>query len=87
MAKANRMGDVVQRRQDVADFVDEVLLVWGEEMEAGENLDVHHMMHMWEPLRVLPKPLVVHMFSEVAAICLRCVLWRRGFHHLRHQVG
>ena len=67
-------------------FVDEVLETWGETLEPGETPDVPYMTHMWEPLRVFPKPLCVHCLSDSIAFLHRCILRVQGFQHLRHKV-
>ena len=77
---------LLQEQQGVTDFVDKILEVWGEEVEPGEAPNAPHMTHMWEPLRVFPKPLLVHALSETAALIFRVVLRAHRFHHLRHKV-
>ena len=62
-------------------------MVWGEEVKPGEADNAPHMTHMWEPLRVFPKPLLVHVFSEAAAQVYCIVLRAQSFEHRRHQVG
>lgn len=78
---------LLQEQQSVADFVDKCLMVWGEEVKPGEADNAPHMTHMWEPLRVFPKPLFVHVFSEAAAQVYCIVLRAQSFEHRRHQVG
>ncbi|KAK9862700.1 hypothetical protein WJX84_006358 [Apatococcus fuscideae] len=73
-----------QEQQIVTGFVDEALVVWGESIGPGET-KAPHMTHMWEPLRVLPKPLLIHAASESTACIYRLALWAQGFQHLRHK--
>lgn len=40
----------------------------------GFNAGVAPMTHLWEPLRVLPKPLAVHLASEVCGAATRGLL-------------
>jgi hypothetical protein len=35
------------------------------------------MTHLWEPLRVMPKPLAVPLFSEAAGVLTRFLLRRQ----------
>ena len=76
-----------QEQEGVVDFVHEVLAVWNEQMLAGEAPGTVHMTHMWESLRVFPKPLLVHVVSEIAAYLLHLRLRLWGFKHHTHQVA
>ena len=66
--------------------MDEVLETWGEELQPGQVSHAPYMTHMWEPLRVFPKPLCVHVLSDGIALLHRCALRLKGFQQLRHKV-
>ena len=68
-------------------FVDEVLDRWGTEVEEGEMPCKPYMTHMWEALRVFPKPLFVHLFSDTVALMHRLALKAQDFQHHRHKVS
>lgn len=43
----------------------------------GTNPHIYPMTHLWEPLRVMPKPLVVPLCSEGAGLLTRFLLQRQ----------
>ena len=46
----------------------------------GTNPGIRPMAHLWEPLRVVPKPLAVPLFSEAGGALTRLLLRRQvGF--------
>ena len=65
----------MQEKTQVAVFVTRCEAAWGT-----------FMAHLWEPLRVHHKPLVVHLFSEVAGAANRIWLLMLGFRMQRHKV-
>jgi hypothetical protein len=40
----------------------------------GSNPDLQLMQHLWEPLRVVHKPLIIHVFSEMSTFCTHLLL-------------
>jgi hypothetical protein len=44
----------------------------------GTNQDLKLMEHLWEPLRVVHKPLVIHIAAEMSIICTHLALQVRG---------
>mmetsp|Transcript_17579 Transcript_17579/g.52802 ORF Transcript_17579/g.52802 Transcript_17579/m.52802 type:complete len:1028 (-) Transcript_17579:267-3350(-) len=57
-------------------FISRMERVWGIRFEAGRSAGVRPMLHLWEPLAVVPKPLVVHAVAELCG-----ALTRRHLHH------
>lgn len=45
----------------------------------GTNPDLQFMAHLWQPLRVSHKPLLVHAVSEVSVIFTHALLLLMGF--------
>jgi len=66
-------------------FVDDVERVWGIRYPGGRNDGLSFMAHLWEPLRVVPKPLALHVAAEAGALACAGVLWGMGFR--RRSVG
>lgn len=52
---------------------------WGATFPEGRNPDISFMAHIWEDLRVLPKPLVLHLASEAANLAGHAALRWMGF--------
>ena len=49
----------------------------------GTNPAIRPMAHLWEPLRVVPKPLAVPLFSEAGGALTRFLLRRQvGFTYI-----
>ena len=44
------------------------------------------MAHLWEPLRVVHKPLAVHLVSEAWGLVTHSILLWMGFSHGSHKV-
>ena len=40
----------------------------------GSNPDLQLMQHLWEPLRVVHKPLMLHVVSEMSTFCTHLLL-------------
>lgn len=76
---------VPQLRARTAEFVRDIERVWGVEFPPGRNPDLIFMAHLWEPLRVLPKPLALHLASEAAGLACHALLWALGFRRKRSQ--
>ena len=76
----------MQDRTQVAYFVTRCEEAWSTNFLEGKNHNITFMAHLWEPLRVHRKPLVVHLFSEVAGAASRIWLLMLGFRMQRHQV-
>ncbi|DBA73278.1 hypothetical protein WJX77_005167 [Trebouxia sp. C0004] len=62
-------------------FVNEVEKRWGVKFPEGRNPDLKFMAHLWEPLRVFHKPLLVHMISETWGMGMHMYLRAIGFKH------
>ena len=52
----------------------------------GRNPDLSFMANLWEPLRVLQKPLLMYLTSEAVGVCTDAALWAMGFKCRRCQV-
>ena len=52
---------------------------WRRELPEGRNPDIRFMAHVWEDLRVLPKPLALHLACEVMSMAGHAVLRLLGF--------
>ena len=52
----------------------------------GRNDGIRFMAHCWEDLRVLPKPLALHLASEAGALACHGALRALGFRHQSCQV-
>jgi hypothetical protein len=48
----------------VLEYAHAVERAWGVQFPEGYNEDLHLMGHLWEPLKVVHKPLFVHLASE-----------------------
>ena len=70
----------------MAYFVTRCEEAWTTSFSKGKNKNITFMAHLWEPLRVHHKPLVVHLFSEVAGAANRIWLLMLGFRLQRHKV-
>ncbi|KAL3146801.1 hypothetical protein ABBQ38_014780 [Trebouxia sp. C0009 RCD-2024] len=62
-------------------FVDEVERRWGVKFPEGRNPNLNFMAHLWEPLRVFHKPLLVHVLSESWGMGMHLYLRAIGFKH------
>jgi hypothetical protein len=47
---------------------------------AGRNSSLQFMAHLWEPLRVIHKPLILHLVSEASLVFSHAFLSFMGFH-------
>ena len=52
---------------------------WGRQLPEGRNPDIRFMAHVWEDLRVLPKPLALHAGCEIISLLGHAVLRYMGF--------
>ena len=59
---------------------------WSRELPEGRNPDIKFMAHVWEDLRVLPKPLALHLACEVMSMVGHAVLRYMGFRMENCQV-
>ena len=69
----------VQLRRAVSDFVDQIEAEWGVRFPEGRNADISFMAHVWEDLRVLPKPLALHLGCEFVSALAAALLRQMGF--------
>ncbi len=80
----------LQLQRAVADFVDQIELEWGVSFAEGRNSRIGFMAHVWEDLRVLPKPLALHLVCELVSALAGALLWQMGFRmdtcHVRTQL-
>ena len=59
---------------------------WDRQLPEGRNPDVKFMAHVWEDLRVLPKPLALHVGCEIISLLGHAVLRFMGFRMENCQV-
>ena len=77
---------VEQIQGDVDDFLQMLEQRHGVKLPPGRNPDIQFMAHLWEPLRVLPKPLLMYLTSEAMGLATDAALWAMGFKMHRCQV-
>lgn len=77
----------MQLQRATADFVRKMEQKWGASFPEGRNPDISFMAHCWEDLRVLPKPLALHLGSELISFFGRCLLRVMGFRMQTCQVS
>ena len=59
---------------------------WNRVLPEGRNPDITFMAHVWEDLRVLPKPLALHLACEVMSMAGHALLRMLGFRMENCQV-
>lgn len=59
--------------------MDQIELEWGVKFLEGRNSEISFMAHVWEDLRVLPKPLALHLVCELVSALAVALLWQMGF--------
>ena len=69
----------MQETDQVAHFTTQCEEAWNVRFQQGKNPDITFMAHLWEPLRVWHKPLIVHVFSEAAGAVSSVWLLTLGF--------
>ena len=69
----------VQLQDATADFVRGMEEKWDRQLPEGRNPDIRFMAHVWEDLRVLPKPLALHAGCEIVSLLGHAVLRFMGF--------
>lgn len=67
-------------------FVSAMEAKWCIRFQPGHNPHIDFMNHIYEPLRTLPMPLVVYLFSEGWGLVLRVLLHMMGFQRGEEQV-
>lgn len=75
----------ILQRQATDSFIEEVSATWDVSFPEGFNPAVAPMTHLWEPLRVGFKPLVVHLASEACGTLTRLLLHLQGYTRLKHD--
>ena len=75
-----------QLQRATSGFVRGMEQAWGVTFPEGRNEDLTFMAHCWEDLRVLPKPLALHLASELGGAAGHCVLLALGFQQEQCQV-
>ena len=68
-----------QLRTQVHDYVDLVEQTYEMTFPPGRTEGLKFMGHLWEPLRVLPKPLALHLGCEFMRLATDGALWLQGF--------
>ena len=68
-----------EQRDAIEAFVRELERRWGVTFPPGRNPALRFMAHLWEPLRVIHKPLALHAACEVGVVATRALLWAVGF--------
>ena len=76
----------MQVQEDVHDFLHMLELRHGVKLPPGRNPNIRFMAHLWEPLRVLPKPLLMYLTSEAVGLATDAALRVMGFKLHRCQV-
>lgn len=68
-------------RQQIAtdEFIQEVSSTWDVSFPEGFNAEVTPMTHLWEPLRVGFKPVIIHLASEICGGLTRILLCCQGY--------
>ncbi|CAL5226232.1 g9076 [Coccomyxa viridis] len=62
-----RWSELERKEADqVARFTTQCEKTWNVRFQQGNNPHINFMAHLWEPLKVCHKPVIVHLFSEVA---------------------
>ncbi|KAK9804722.1 hypothetical protein WJX72_001924 [[Myrmecia] bisecta] len=74
-----------QKRKSAHAFVGEIEQAWGVQFEEGYDPSLRFMAHCWEPLRVIPKPLAVHLASEAVGMACHLAIQCCGFSKRRCQ--
>jgi hypothetical protein len=74
-----------QLQRATSGFVRGIEAEWGVTFPEGRNESIGFMAHCWEDLRVLPKPLALHLASELGALACHGALRALGFRHRRCQ--
>ncbi len=60
------VSEIMQEADQVAQFTTQCEKTWNVKFQQGNNPQISFMAPLWEPLRVFHKPVIVHLFSEVA---------------------
>ena len=68
-----------EQRDAIEAYVREMERRWGVTFPAGRNPNLRFMAHLWEPLRVIHKPLALHAACEAGVVACRAALWLAGF--------
>ena len=58
----------------VRSFNQQLQTTFNVQFPEGSNPDLHLMQHLWEPLRVVHKPLMLHLVSEMSTCCTHLLL-------------
>lgn len=66
-------------QQLVSDTLEDLEQRFSFKIPPGTNPDLQFMAHLWQPLRVSHKPLLVHAISEVSVIFTHAILLFMGF--------
>lgn len=77
----------LQLREATYAFVRGMERQWGVAFPEGRNESLAFMAHCWEDLRVLPKPLALHLASELGGLAGHAALRAMGFRAARCQVS
>eukprot|EP00892_Ulva_mutabilis_P006768 jgi/Ulvmu1/4463/UM002_0188.1 len=66
-------------QQLVSDTLEDLEQAFSFQIPEGTNPDLQFMAHLWQPLRVFHKPLLVHTISEASVVLTHAVLLFIGF--------
>ena len=77
----------VQVQGDIEDYISRCELKFGYKFKEGYNPSLEFMAHLWEPLRVMHKPLAMLLTSEAVSLITDGTLFLMGFKVQRCQVG
>ena len=76
----------MQDQRSINTFIDECQERWGVQLPPGYQEGLRYMAHLWEPLRVVYKPLALHLGSEIAHMVCASFLRMQGFTPFPSQV-
>eukprot|EP00884_Botryococcus_braunii_P016768 jgi/Botrbrau1/3775/Bobra.0183s0010.1 len=75
----------LKQKAHVEKFVRRIEQAWGVSFPEGRNHEIGFMAHLWEPLRVFPKPLIFHLVCEAVMLCCHGLLLAMGFKRMDCQ--
>ena len=77
---------VVQLQEDIEDYISMIEIKFGYKFPEGRDPDIQFMAHLWEPLRVMHKPLAMVLTSESVSLITDMTMFFLGFRVQRCQV-
>lgn len=67
-----------EEQERVQRYTAEIARAWNIKFPPGSNPELQLMGHLWEPLKVVHKPLFVHIASEVSVLLTHLALLVRS---------